>query len=90
MLAAAILAWEEFWKQFLPPHIGSPTPRRLTAGVGVAVASRPREAARMVVVSFMVDGLVAVWEVGLDGELRWQEERSLTSAACGLLIYIFD
>jgi hypothetical protein len=37
--------------------MGSPTARRPTTGVGVAAASKPREATRTVVVSFMLAGI---------------------------------
>lgn len=46
----------------VPPHMGSPTARRSTAGVGFAVASKPRDAAKIVVVNFIVN------EIAMDAD----------------------
>lgn len=46
----------KFHRIDVPPHMGSPTARRSTMGVGDAVDNRPSDAARAVVVNFILSG----------------------------------
>jgi hypothetical protein len=66
----------------LPPHMGSPTARRSTMGVGVAVDSKPSDVIRAVVASFMLLGHES-WVMYVRAK-RWSSNRgtSFMGVAC--------
>ena len=46
----------KFQRLHVPPHMGSPTARRSTIGVGEAADNKPSDAVRAVVVNFILNG----------------------------------